>query len=570
MIRDNRVDSTLAMCFVLLAFLGLESAYSSPFFSEGEAPNEYIQTGNVQVVDSLNHRADSLFFKSPDLSLETALETLEIAKDIHYLEGESDAYVMLAKVKHLQAIYVDELEYLLKAEKIELEINEPVRLIKIWYALGLSFFYNENSEQAKVLYNKAFEKADELNNPSLIAVYHIRMGNLLMENKEYEKCTEHYLNALQIYRDIENKRGEASLLNNLGVVFYEQGKYKDALYYLEANHDLVITTNKYDRLPAANTNLAKVYIALKNYAKAKILLDRSIEVATELGITAALFEAYEALSMLNEAQGNQELAYQYYKKYHEYKDEAINKTNNEKLAALSAIYAKENARFLNTVTNKEKEILETQFKISIYSFVFITIVLIGSVLWFWNSNQKKKIVLKQKRELLEAVKKQKELGILVLQQELEFKQKELVTFTLNLSQKNKLIEDIRVAVVEVLRHTDAKSKMELTKLIKLIDHSLDVNEDWTHFRTSFEQVHQSFFSELASRFPELNANDQRLCALISLNLSLKEVGELLGISADSVKMARYRLRKKMGLNTEENLNSILFNLKNEALNNFSN
>ncbi len=69
----------------------------------------------------------------------------------------------------------------------------------------------------------------------------------------------------------------------------------------------------------------------------------------------------------------------------------------------------------------------------------------------------------------------------------------------------------------------------------------------------FEELHEGFFYKLKQHFPDLGNAELKLCALLRLNMNMKESSRVLGISSDSVKTARSRLRKKLGLNTEDNL-----------------
>jgi DNA-binding CsgD family transcriptional regulator len=140
-----------------------------------------------------------------------------------------------------------------------------------------------------------------------------------------------------------------------------------------------------------------------------------------------------------------------------------------------------------------------------------------------------------------------ELNEMQLKQDLEFRHKELLTYTLNLVQKNALMENIRESIREVMNATDKDSRIQMPKLIKLIDYSLESEKDWDEFKMYFEKVHSSFFENLKQHFPDLSQGDLKLCSLISLNLSMKEMAELLGISPESVKMARHRLRKKLDI-----------------------
>ena len=84
--------------------------------------------------------------------------------------------------------------------------------------------------------------------------------------------------------------------------------------------------------------------------------------------------------------------------------------------------------------------------------------------------------------------------------------------------------------------------------------------DWSDFNTYFESINKNFYSRLKSISPDISANDLKLCAMIKMNLSIKEMAGILNISPDSVKTARYRLRKKLQLLTEDNLNDFILNL----------
>jgi DNA-binding CsgD family transcriptional regulator len=94
---------------------------------------------------------------------------------------------------------------------------------------------------------------------------------------------------------------------------------------------------------------------------------------------------------------------------------------------------------------------------------------------------------------------------------------------------------------------------------------LSIDKDWEDFRLQFEQVHQGFFKQLKDQCPELSTSELKLCALIKLNLSMKETPTILGISPESVKTARYRLRKKLQLSHEENLIDFILDTDQKAV-----
>ncbi len=79
------------------------------------------------------------------------------------------------------------------------------------------------------------------------------------------------------------------------------------------------------------------------------------------------------------------------------------------------------------------------------------------------------------------------------------------------------------------------------------------DDEWNDFKKKFEFVHRGFFARLRHKYADLTEGEMRLMALLKLNLSSKEIANMLGISADSVIKSRYRLRKKIGIDSEQPL-----------------
>jgi DNA-binding CsgD family transcriptional regulator len=146
----------------------------------------------------------------------------------------------------------------------------------------------------------------------------------------------------------------------------------------------------------------------------------------------------------------------------------------------------------------------------------------------------------------------RDLELRLSRQALDFRNKELTTYALHMAQKNSMLEELRQCIQE-LGLTQKESAPKYKRLTRLIDYSFTLDKDWEEFKLYFERVHQDFFGRLKEQYPSLSANELRLCALLKLNLSVKEMASLMGISPESVKMARHRLRKKLGLTSDQNL-----------------
>ena len=155
------------------------------------------------------------------------------------------------------------------------------------------------------------------------------------------------------------------------------------------------------------------------------------------------------------------------------------------------------------------------------------------------------------------IKQKNRLKLLELQTELLDKNKEVASYTLGFIQKNQIIDDLHAQIVSIKEKSDLETKQSLNKLSKLITTTFKSDQDWETFRVTFDQMHDGFFTALRDSFPDLGNADLKLCALLRLNMSVKESAKILGISSDSVKTARYRLRRKFNLKKRDNLVAFL-------------
>jgi ligand-binding sensor domain-containing protein/DNA-binding CsgD family transcriptional regulator len=141
-----------------------------------------------------------------------------------------------------------------------------------------------------------------------------------------------------------------------------------------------------------------------------------------------------------------------------------------------------------------------------------------------------------------------------LEADVEFKNKELATATMHLVQRGKLLSKIGEELLPLVQQTTSKdSADDLKKVIRLLNEAKKLDNDWDQFAVHFDQVHANFLSNLKEKYHNLSPSDLKLCAYLKLNLSSKEIAQLLNITPRAVEVSRYRLRKKLGLTPDVNL-----------------
>ncbi len=170
------------------------------------------------------------------------------------------------------------------------------------------------------------------------------------------------------------------------------------------------------------------------------------------------------------------------------------------------------------------------------------------------AEEQKQLQLQHQLEIEQSEKQIVELRNEKLQSEVEHKNSELASSAMNLVQKKEMLSKLKEDLVQYKGAPDAtKANKEFQKILKLIDKELDHNEEWEQFAVHFDSVHTNYLKKLKEQYPSLTTSDLKLAAYLRLNLSSKEIAQLMNISIRGVETSRYRLRKKLDLANEMSL-----------------
>lgn len=211
------------------------------------------------------------------------------------------------------------------------------------------------------------------------------------------------------------------------------------------------------------------------------------------------------------------------------------------------------------------------------------LLLFACIVFLWYKQQQKKFLIQEKEKLkaqekkhleeqrelqyqhqLELEKNEKEIIKLKnehLQTQIENKNSELATNAMSLVQKSELLSKIKEELIVIKNNAEpGKEPKEFKKVISIINKELEINNDWDQFAVHFDEVHTNFLTTLKKNYPALTSSELKLCAYLRLNLTSKEIAQLMNISIRGVETSRYRIRKKIGLSAEDNLFDLLFSI----------
>jgi DNA-binding CsgD family transcriptional regulator len=194
---------------------------------------------------------------------------------------------------------------------------------------------------------------------------------------------------------------------------------------------------------------------------------------------------------------------------------------------------------------------------------YIVVALIGILLVHRSYRRyyhgKQDQLMEQNAQELELMRLQSEKEIIKLKndqlrEDFRNKSNELAASTMSIIKKNELLSRVKDQLLA------ADSGAHAREIVAIINRNLNQDDDWELFQEAFNNADREFLGKLKIAHPNLTPNDIRLCSYLRLNLSSKEIAQLLHISPRSVEIKRYRLRKKMDLNHDENLVNYILQL----------
>jgi tetratricopeptide (TPR) repeat protein len=283
-------------------------------------------------------------------------------------------------------------------------------------------------------------------------------------------------------------------------------------------------------------NLGSLYNKLNDPKTAITYLNRSIAISDSINSDHISAKAYLSRSESHSQLGAYKAALDDFMMYNRLNDSIFNTTKSKQIEEMRALFEIEQKEQEIALKEKEIESLEQKAEISNLQRILLGAALVLSLLGFYGLRQK------IKRNKLERAK---------IQAELAFKKKELTTHALNLARKNEVLEALKQKAKELKQsETDSKG---YAQLIRTINFDLQDDNKWENFSRYFEDVHKDFNGNVKRKYPDVTSNELRLMALLKMNLSSKEIANILNISSDGIKKARQRLRKKMRLSPEDSL-----------------
>lgn len=434
--------------------------------------------------------------------------------------------------------YSEALELFVRSYEIKVAANRPpseyapelANISNVYWRMGLK---EDAFEYARRSLNLEIERGNDLN----VARSLMNIGSLHVEdntdsaifyyNEAYATASTHGF----IKTAALAKYNLALQLRTLGRLNESTMEMEDLIEKVKVHNYMSINANIYGLL-------AENYLYQGNTDKAIAYAQISLKISKDGASKRNIYRAARILGMAHEKALNSDSVLFYTRMYHSYKDSVFSRENQAKITSL-------NSRLDNLEIQKEIEVLEKQKQLDKTSKMLLIISLVA--LGLISALIVMLLILRQKGK-----QRKQRLKDLEMEKEMRGKEQELQQQTLHMINMNHGIAEVENQLQE-MKAKPVISGNDVQKVLSNIKINKTIEKEWENFNNYFGKMHRDFYETLAERHPDLSIQNKRLAALIKIDLSNREIGQILNITHSSVKMGRYRLKSKIGLNENQKL-----------------
>ena len=546
-----------------------------------QSPEEYLESGEEE------HRtlallmvAAELRYSNPQRAFALADEAEQRARAEHEHGHHSRALFIKGGVQADFGQHAEALSHYHQALKLARLARNPAMQGSILNGIGIVHFEQGEYPQAITTWEQSLGIKEELGDRESQATTLQNLGMIYNILGQHEQALEHYNKSLSINIEFGNQRGTSRAYHNIATYYLETHQIDVAIEFL--NRSLHIKEQIGDRQGMATTynNLGNASFHAKDYDGALQYYQKSLALKQSLGDTMGVASTQSSMGKVYEKQGNAEAAKEMFHHYLSIARQvgrplqvaialeamgAFHARQDDAAAAIAYLtQAAEAARGLDAKTYLH-EILQNLTSILIQTnhhqdAAAILMEVVGLQKEIFNAETDRRIKKMQALYQVEQARKESEILQLNnkhLAQEAEFRNKELATTAMYLTQKNEMLRKLRRHVADLREFVSPKGGALLRQVEQELGEAIGSEEHWSGFERQFQQVHAGYLEALAARYPGLTPTELKVCSLIKINLSTKEIAQILNTESRSIEKYRQRIRKKLGLGKDDNLSTFL-------------
>ena len=486
------------------------------------------------------------------LQFDSARNILETAKALsikHQLKTQLSAiYNNLSKISENQGKFTEAIEGYLKAAEPLKKQNDEAALAIVYYNIGLLYHKLNNYQEAMHYLNMAVEINKKENYLTALMENFNALGSIYSKTDLLEKAAYYYTLVIDAARRNNNEYNMAKGYLNLANLRKSQKNYKDAGKYYDSALYFCEKNNIEIGIIICKLNIGNYYNTIGDYASALKILREDQQLLAGYQLPDISATLYGFLSRAFKNAGVYDSALHYYELFNTINDSIAGQKTKDKVLSLEKKY--ESERNAREIAELQKNIIGEKSRSRSLIFISLFIVILFISISFLFYARRRAALL---REQL-AHQENKELKNIM-----ELKNQELVCKALMVSNLNEQLDKINNHVKQIKPTLSPEAANKLDALLKDLEIKLP-DQAWQEFEMRFEQVHQGFSDRLLAAYPELSPAELKVCSFLRLNMTTKDIALLSNRSIGTVDNIRSNIRKKLTLDTDDNLTSFLLNV----------
>ena len=427
--------------------------------------------------------------------------------------------------------------------------KEPFRKADLYRQLGKINYFQGSYVKSIQNFEEALEVYRDTDDNLYQAYTLTDIGNSYTEMNDYEKALEFYRQSKDISEEFGFADNTANTLANIGMVYTKQAKYDLAISNLLKSIEINKTNNSHFNIISAMGEIGNAYALKGEFKNAEDYLNRTVDLADSIQSMDQLKMALGYRSKAYKLNGKFQEALEDQLRFQKLSDSLFTIEKTRQIEELQTIYETKKKEAEIALQEEEINTLNAKAKVDqltkgLYAGGMASALALSGLLVFgYRQRIKKNKIAREKQEE-------------IYKQEIAHKKKELTSQTLHLVQKNTFIQEL-MENLENIKNSPEKFKMEFRRMVMLLKKENASDKDWEVFKTYFSEVHNDFDQKLKTIYPDISEKEIRLAAFLRMNLTTKEIAATLNVLPDSILKSKYRLKKKLNLDKETDLNDFL-------------
>lgn len=495
-------------------------------------------------------------------ALEGYNEALRVLLKAGDKNGAAICYNSMGNIYTTQGNYPIALECLHNGLKIREEMRETSAVSKSLISIGSIYFTQKNYEKALEYNQKVIEIAGKAGDKHALAGGLLNIGLIYMQTNN-EQAMEYLRKALVISKDLKVLPLQINILLNTGLFYYKQKEKQKALEIYQEALSLSEENGMKSSESLAKLQIAIIYYDQKEFSRALNYARSSLEIARSLKIIETEKDLHNLLAEIYAKTNNYKSAYSHNRQFKELSDRIFNESNVRKITELEYTYRFEKEREALALEQSKKDEVQAAKRKQQYAIILtltvsfiLVLLLLLYILRLYRFNKKASEAI---RKMEEEKNRLLEQEIIRINRELEENNRALTAASLKLIQNSERDADTVRRLESILETTTPEGRRVVQTIISDFKR-ISRSSNWKEFELLFQKVHSSFYEKLNNNFPDLTANERKLCAFLKLNMSSKDIANITFQSEEALKKARQRLRQKLAIDRDTNLVSYLQNI----------